>query len=279
MKLETFLEKNNEREIKAGGFSIRYNCFDAAEKTVKVIFNDNSPYKFVSKTQHPTIIDVGSGIGISTLYFKSIYPQATVLCFEPDNKCFETLQENIAKNRLENIELFNHAISKKEGNAKFFGQLFSDSADNRGSSLVEEWACQRKENDFTEVATKKLSDYINKPIDFLKLDAVGFEEQILEELEDAGKLSLISEIAIEMYQATRIKSINSLPRIFAILKHNNFEITINGRDSSFLLKNEDTRQWTKRAKPLLFTIRALSIESVADAEKEEIIDQKEELFA
>ena len=279
MKLETFLEKNNERKVEVGGFSIRYNCFDSAKRTVKAIFNDNSPYKFVSKTQTPTIIDVGSGIGISTLYFKSLYPQATVLCFEPDNKSFEMLQENVEKNRLENIELFNYALSTKEGNAKFFGQLFSDFADNRGSSLIEEWACQRKENDFTEVTTKKLSDYINKPIDFLKLDAVGCEEQILEELENAGKLSLISEMAIEMYQATRIKSINSLPRIFAILKHNHFEITINGRDSSFLLENEDTRQWTKRAKPLLFTIHALSMGYVSDTEKDEIIHEKEESFA
>ncbi len=255
------VELSEKIQIKINNFSVNYTHLHSAEQTIKVIFNNNSPYKFITEKKQPCIIDVGSGVGISTLYFKSLYPQAKLLCFEPDPNAFSCLRENIIENHLEDIQLFRRAITANDGMLSLFGQSFSHLADNRSNSTIEVWGCQCKENDVIQVEADKLSNYISDTVDFLKLDAAGCEEQILVELEAEGKLPLIREMAVEMYQATRIKPFNSLPRIFSLLKQNDFEVTVTEKDSSFLVSDDNTRQWAKKIKPHLFTIRALRLDN------------------
>ena len=46
-------------------------------------------YQFNSLSDEPVILDCGSNIGLSVLYFKTIYPKAKVWAFEPDAANFE----------------------------------------------------------------------------------------------------------------------------------------------------------------------------------------------
>ncbi|HKZ65867.1 MAG TPA: hypothetical protein VJ111_05915, partial [Chitinophagaceae bacterium] len=48
-------------------------------------------YKFTSSKKNPYIIDCGSNIGMSILYFKSLYPEARILGFEADPYIFSFL--------------------------------------------------------------------------------------------------------------------------------------------------------------------------------------------
>ena len=50
-------------------------------------------YRFETDAPAPFIVDCGANIGMATLYFKSLYPDATVLAFEPDPAAFACLQE------------------------------------------------------------------------------------------------------------------------------------------------------------------------------------------
>ena len=59
-------------------------------KTYQEIFVEEI-YKFESNKSHPVIFDCGANIGISTIYFKTIYPNAIVHAFEPDANLFEIL--------------------------------------------------------------------------------------------------------------------------------------------------------------------------------------------
>lgn len=248
-------------QLKVSEFSVACHHEAAAEHSIRLIANKNSPYKFESKRPDPRIIDVGCGIGISVLYFKSLYPQSKILCFEPSQHSFKTLQKNLTRNKLEGVECIHEAIASVDGTGRLFGQDFSrNKADPRCNSMLEVWGSRYKENDSTEVKTAKLSRYITQPIDFLKLDAVGQEEQILVELEAEAKLPLVNEMVIDVYQATRTKPFNSLARIFALLRQNHFEITVTEKDSLFMLENEYTRQWAKKIKPQLFTVRALLLQ-------------------
>src|SRR5262249_42775274 len=52
-------------------------------------------YRFDARRPDPHVIDAGSNIGVSTLYFKHLYPRARVTAFEPDPGLFRTLQENM----------------------------------------------------------------------------------------------------------------------------------------------------------------------------------------
>lgn len=258
--------------IKVGNFSVACRSVRATKQTVTAIFARHSLYRFNAHCREPLIIDVGSGVGVSTLYFKQLYPQSRILCFEPDIAAFALLKTNLASNRLENVTPLNQAIHGHTGKIKFFGQLFSETSDHRNNSLIEEWACQRRENDVTHVSATKLSDYIQEPTDFLKLDAVGCEEQILEEIAAEEKLGLIKEIVVEIYQAKRIQSINRLSRIVALLKQANFEVLIADRDSAFLTENKDTCHWAKRLKPMLFTLHALHLGAINEKNKPSSVD-------
>src|ERR1700693_4874079 len=46
-------------------------------------------YIFVSRRPDPLIIDCGSNIGMSILYFKRRYPKARIIGFEPDPATFD----------------------------------------------------------------------------------------------------------------------------------------------------------------------------------------------
>src|SRR5690606_32260101 len=65
----------------------------------------NHEYAFKTETESPLIVDCGANIGLSTLYFKSQYPQSRIIAFEPDKQNIELLKHNIAINKLENIQI------------------------------------------------------------------------------------------------------------------------------------------------------------------------------
>ncbi len=52
-------------------------------------------YRFQSDTNTPLIIDCGSNIGLSIIYFKRLFPEAKIIGFEPDNEIFKILENNI----------------------------------------------------------------------------------------------------------------------------------------------------------------------------------------
>lgn len=258
MTLQDLLELCEKDKILFKNFFITYSNRESAEQAVHEL-TSHAAYAFTSEKEQPFIIDVGSGIGISTLYFKSIFPQAKILCFEPDPSAFALLGKNIFNNHIDGVDTINYAVSKEAGKAQFFGKFSGDAPDNSRNSIIEAWGCQYKENESIEVNSVKLSTYVNTSVDMLKLDVGGCEQQILEELETEKKLPLIREIAIEMHQAHKIKHINSIPKIYSILRKNNFEVMIAEKDSTPLMSNP-TKDWARRLKPQLFMIRAKKLE-------------------
>src|SRR5438067_450203 len=67
------------------------------------IFRVNQ-YVFSSKTDTPFIIDCGSHIGMSVLYFKRRCPQAQIIAFEPNPQTFQILERNIRQNHLQDVQ-------------------------------------------------------------------------------------------------------------------------------------------------------------------------------
>jgi FkbM family methyltransferase len=150
---------------------------------ITITCSDESPY----------IIDCGSHIGISILYFKLKYPYAKILGFEPCPHTFQLLEKNIKNNYLQDVILLNKAVNTIEESACFFMDGNDKNYDGRGSSLVEKWGNQlQKEGEKIFVDTVKLSCFIDKKVDFLKLDIEALEYDVLKELGD--KIKLITEI-------------------------------------------------------------------------------------
>ncbi len=58
------------------------------------LFNEEI-YKFRSQKANPYIIDCGSNMGMSIIYFKSLFPDSRIVGFEADPYVFSFLKKNI----------------------------------------------------------------------------------------------------------------------------------------------------------------------------------------
>lgn len=151
-------------------------------------------YYFRSSGPRPRILDVGSNIGMSVCYFKLLYPEAQIVCFEPDPMAFRWLQKNVERNRFTGVELHNVALASDEGNSRFYQEAASE-ASGLNSLRPEMLPGKRLE---VEVETKKLSSFLGSEAALLKIDAEGAEYEILKEAQ--SKLMLAQNIFLEMHQ-------------------------------------------------------------------------------
>jgi FkbM family methyltransferase len=150
-------------------------------------------YEFETDEPAPAIIDAGSNIGLAILFFKGLFPRATVLGFEPDPDAFELLTRNVEANGLEGVSIRNEALY--DGRETL--NLFSDPS-TPGSPQMSA-SSDRLSGPAKRVPATRLSEHVTEPVDFLKVDIEGAERVVLDELDEAGKLPLIERMAIEYH--------------------------------------------------------------------------------
>ncbi len=170
-------------------------------------------YSFKSKNTTPLIVDGGSNIGLSILYFKLIYPTCRIIAFEPNPKAYELLTKNIINNHLASVIQFNIALSDHEGEASLYPG--SQCSGTLTSSLF-----NSLEHDSMEIIkTRKPSSYIHEEVDLLKLDVEGSETEILNDLISSKKINLVKEMIIEFHPLiTKV----SVEKFIASVSQNNF---------------------------------------------------------
>lgn len=135
-------------------------------------------YNFDTKQIKPTIIDCGSNIGLSIIYFKSIFPEAKVLGFEPDPKIFQLLKKNISAFNLHDVEVFETAVWTHETTLKFHSE----------GSLAGSTEISNYNHQSYSVKTTDLKRILSKEsVDFLKIDIEGGENTLLFDLESELK--------------------------------------------------------------------------------------------
>lgn len=157
----------------------------------------NSDYYFETTNERPLIIDCGANIGMSVLYFKTIYPHCSVIAFEPNPFAFEVLKKNIDQNELKNVRIVNEALADKSGFIEYF------IGENRGSlvgSIVE----QKEGDTIMKVPVTKLSDFIkNQSIDFIKIDIEGAESFVVKDLVESFKIGNAKKYTVEYHHDQR----------------------------------------------------------------------------
>lgn len=131
-------------------------------------------YKFKTDNHKPIIIDGGANIGLSTIFFKQAYPSSSITAFEPDVKVFQSLKKNINNFRFSDVNLVNKALWISET----FLEFMSEGAD-AGRVLDVEPEVKKY-----QVPTVRLRDYLDRPVDFLKLDIEGAETKVIIDCQD-----------------------------------------------------------------------------------------------
>lgn len=151
-------------------------------------------YYFEAATDSPRILDCGANLGMATMYFKWLYPNARIQAFEPDPTTFKLLERNINQNNLRDVTLHNCALWHEEGEI----ELFIDQS-IAGSPLMSTRKSRFDGNAPIHVPSKCLSEYIEETIDFLKLDVEGAEHQVVCDLLASGKAKLVRQMVIEYH--------------------------------------------------------------------------------
>jgi FkbM family methyltransferase len=207
--------RHAEKEITYHGFKIRMTDYLSVAYQLKEIFGEER-LKFPF-TGDPLIYDCGANIGISILYFKSVFPGATIHAFEPDPAVFDCLRSNVEHNQLQKIILEKKAVWIHD-----LGIDFGLEGADGGSVFFP--------GNRSKVESVRLADLLarEKNIDLLKLDIEGAEMEVLRDCQD--HLFKIKFLFIE-YHSWR-KQEQELDELLAILRKNNFRYTIHsiGKD-------------------------------------------------
>ncbi len=180
---------------------------------LKEIF-DTEIYKIKMSEECPYILDCGANIGLAAAYLAKEFPKSEIICFEPDQKVLKALKSNISAFGIEkNVEVVEKGLWSEETILEFY----SEGADGGRVKAVGD------DKNIVKIDVTKLSKYINKKVDFLKIDIEGSEFEVLKEI--TPHLDKVERIFLEYHSF--VGQEQCLPEILEILKNAGFRLNIN----------------------------------------------------
>jgi FkbM family methyltransferase len=195
LSLKAFFQRKGSKKVSEVFFGHRIISYEYS--SLLFLYREifcSGDYYFKTKNSKPLIIDCGANVGAATIYFKTLFPEAAIICFEANPIIYNLLEENINNNKLINIEMHNIALYDTDKKISFF------ISDTKGTLMgsVRPDRDGRKE---IQVQAKKLSDYIRKIdfIDLIKIDVEGAEVNIIDDLEQAELLNKPDQYIVEYH--------------------------------------------------------------------------------
>jgi FkbM family methyltransferase len=239
--------KLNSSKIKK--FTVYYRNKEEFDAIYNEIFT-NKEYEFKSVSDSPFILDCGSHIGLSIIYFVLKYPNAKIIGFEPNLVNFEILKKNIKKNKLKNVKIINSAVNDYNGKAKLYSYKYEGTPWTWGDGInYDQWGDAEEETE-SVVDVVKLSEYVVNKVDLIKIDIEGSEQKVLSEIKD--KLNLVEEILLEYHGTKFNQTENRLDLIVSILQNNFSQVVIKSMDVTEKISESDN----KRAHPTIINIHS-----------------------
>lgn len=179
-------------------------------------------YLFATGASNPVILDCGGNIGMSTLFFKALYPSARIAVFEPAPWACEAIQATLRENQLTGVTVHNVALAEQPGEI----DLFHDTA-SPGSALMSVHALPMLTSS-QRVPAARLSAFVTGPVDYMKLDVEGSEMPVLREMAAAGALSLVGQIGMEYHHHLNPGD-DALGECLSLLEEQGFGYQITGQ--------------------------------------------------
>lgn len=187
----SWLRPGSRTRDRLWGLDLQFASYPIFALLYREIFIDHD-YDFETDEPAPRIIDCGAHFGLSIVFFKLRHPRARITAFEPGASVFPILERNIRGNGLQDVELHNVAVAGEDGTVDFFmdGQVLGSMYAVRGDGV---------DAQVHRVRTVPLSRYIDGPVDFLKIDIEGAENDVLPELARSGALRQVRRMVIEYH--------------------------------------------------------------------------------
>jgi FkbM family methyltransferase len=185
-------------------------------------------YSFpVDATQIKTIVDAGANIGLASIYFSAVFPQAKIIAIEPDGKNFELAQRNCKE--FTQVKILRAALWGEEKN------LRATPATQGG-----EWAVTVSETgsnfDVKGITVNSLfSEYHLDTLDLLKIDIEGAEAEVFNSSAEVW-LRRTKIIVIELHDYLNR---NCSKNFFHALTRSGINFTMSMRGENIIVVNRD----------------------------------------
>jgi len=208
---------------------LRPNGFEIPEERsfytqLREIF-DSEDYYFECESESPYILDGGTHMGLGIYYFKTLYPNATVIGFEPMPAIREIACRNMERSGFSDVVIHPFALSDVDGEMCFHTRP----DDTMANSLTSR---KRPADDSIEditVPVRRLSPFIDRPVHFLKLDIEGSEDLVLEECRTV--LYRVQHLFCEYHHGGGLDT-DRLAKILHLLDDQGFDVQV-GKSWSF----------------------------------------------
>jgi FkbM family methyltransferase len=205
------------------GYSIFFLGEDELKFLVYELFLKLS-YMFPAESDAPRIIDCGSNVGLSVLFFKSLYPDAKITAFEPDPEAFDVLSKNIEQNSLKDVVAHQCALTDYDGTIEFHKPAAGT------GDLTMSVDAERMSGTTISVPAKRLAPFLCDRVDLLKIDIEGAEEAVLKDLYKSGVLPNINQMHLEYHHHIHRQK-DALASVLEILETGGFGYQISARQS------------------------------------------------
>lgn len=170
---------------------------------------------FAASADAPRILDCGANVGLASLFFKRLFPDARVTAYEADPALHAMLVENLASNGASDVEARQAAVWTLNGSVMFR----SEGAD---SGAIDALAAATVTGTPVTVPSVRLANLLDEGIDLLKLDIEGAEAAVLDDAR--GRLANVSAMLVDVHEFDPDR--RTLPRILDIIAEAGFEYTI-----------------------------------------------------
>jgi len=151
----------------------------------------------------PFIIDCGANIGLSVIYIKSLYPDAEIMAFEPDEQNFKLLEKNVRSFGFTGVTLKKEAVWVEDTVLKFANEGSMSSKINTDAHHAT-----------INVNAARLKNYLVRKVDFLKIDIEGAEYAVLRDIKD--DLRLVNNLFVEYHGIFQQQ--NELDELMSIIR-------------------------------------------------------------
>lgn len=214
--------KNDKNKIPTCGSSNKRN--EQFEK----IFSTSEYYHKQIMREAPIIVDVGAHKGESVDFYKSIFPNAKMFCFEPGDDNFKDLENKLLQYK--DCKAFKLGISDCSGQATFYlnelSHLGSLRKINTSSKDSLGFAAKAQNHEVT-ILTSTLDEICVQEnilnIDILKIDVQGAEFEVILGAKNVMMNTNLIVMEINLFDFYE-KDRHKLSSIFRLLEENNFEL-------------------------------------------------------
>lgn len=194
-------------------------------KELKQLYKDiftRHEYYVEFKTDTPRILDVGAHLGLASLYFAQLAPKAQITCFEANPQLYPYLEANLKTNLPEETDytLVKKAVADKNGQIEFYLDQSTDSTWTSNGSLMSKGWTNNLSLQPIEVESVRLSEYLDQPIDLIKLDIEASEGLVVNEIAD--QLNFVDQFIIEIHRSPT----NDPGDWLSLLRENRFELSL-----------------------------------------------------